>query len=502
MMSFASLQFIFVFVPAAYLGFLLAHRIGGAKQATNWLAVISLVFYALWGLPLLAILLGSVAGNYFLGRAISARTDQPDVARKLLFGGIAANLLLLSYLKYTNFLIDVADQVTGLGVSHFNIVAPLGVSFYTFVQLGYLVDSYNGKLKPHTFSKYIVFAAFFPCVTAGPLVMQSEMMDQLESNSTPPFDLRRVATGITMFAMGLCKKVLFADSIAPFADSVFGAAEKGGSFDQGTAWIGAISYMLQLYYDFSGYSDMAIGLATIFGIKLPLNFDSPFKAVNISDFWRRWHMTMTRFFTAYIYSGLAMNGMRKSMQGRMGKFGRYVWAAAVPSILTFLFAGIWHGAGWTFIVYGLLHGCAIAAYLGWREFSPRRLPAPAAWFLTMFTVLTGLVIFRAPDLATALSVFKHMYLGGGAGTESLSVDDAQALSMIIILGAIALLLPNSQQILHLNWPVIDTKPTQTPLEAGLLTWRQSYGSAVMSAAVLMAGVASIGSSTAFLYYKF
>jgi alginate O-acetyltransferase complex protein AlgI len=383
-------------------------------------------------------------------------------------------------------------------------VAPLGVSFFTFVQIGFLIDAYNGKLLQHNFARYIVFTAFFPCVTAGPLVMQREMMEQLDDPKFPAFDPRRVLIGITMFAIGLCKKVLLADSIAPFADSVFAGTQNGLAIGAGPSWIGAISYTLQLYFDFSGYSDMAIGLATIFAIKLPLNFDSPLKSTNISDFWRRWHMTMTRFFTAYIYSGLAMEGMRKGMQMRLGRVGKFMLAAAFPSICTFMLAGVWHGAGWNFLVYGMMHGIAIATFLAWREFSGVALPSPLAWTLTMLTVVCGLVMFRSPDLATAFTLFGNMSGLNGMGLNGavVVIDSAQAISLIVVVGAVALLLPNTQQFLHHEWPVVDTMPAETALAAGLVAWKPNLSSALLSACVLSAGIASIGSSSGFLYYKF
>ena len=503
-MSFTSLQFIFVFLPLAYIGFLVAHRFGGAKMAINVLALVSLVFYAMFGTQLLLVLLVSMTFNFTVGSVITALKDNPQVCKNLLLGGIAVNLGILGYLKYTNFFIDIVNQASGAGITHFDIAVPLGVSFFTFVQIGYLIDAYNGQLIKHDFSRYVVFTAFFPAVTAGPLVMQREMMEQLGNSNIRAFDARRLTIGLTMFAMGLFKKVVLADSIAPFADSVFGGVQTGMGLDAATAWIGALCYTLQLYFDFSGYSDMAIGLATIFAIKLPLNFDSPFKATNISDFWRRWHMTMTRFFTAYIYSGLAMWGMRKGMGLRLGRVGRFMLVAAVPSIITFLVAGVWHGSGWTYLIYGLMHGIAIATFLAWREFSGIKLPSPAAWLITMVTVVTGLVMFRAPDVPTALAMLGHMWGILGTSTEAtmLTIDSAQALSMIVIMGAVTLLLPNTQQILHHDWPVVDTKPDETATAAGLVAWRPTFSAALITACIFTVGITSIGSSSGFLYYKF
>ena len=504
MMSFTSLQFVFGFLPLTFIGFVLANRWGGTKYAINFLALASLVFYGMWGLPLLFVLLSSMIFNFAAGNVIACLGAHPKVARNLMLGAVLTNIFMLGYLKYTNFLIDVANQMIGADIQHLNIMVPLGVSFFTFIQIGYLIDAYNGQLLKHDFGRYIVFTAFFPCVTAGPLVLQREMMEQLGKSSITAWDLRRVTIGLTMFAMGLFKKVVLADSIAPFADGVFNGVQSGGNLDAATAWIGAFCYTLQLYFDFSGYSDMAIGIATVFAIKLPLNFDSPFKATNISDFWRRWHMTMTRFFTTYVFSSLAMHGMRSAMSMRFEAFGRFMLVAALPSVLTFLVAGVWHGSGWNFVIYGLIHGLAIAVYLGWREFSGFQLPAPVAWLLTVVTVVCGLVMFRAADVTSAMTMLAHMW--GLASSDPalalLSIDTGTALSMIVLLGAITLLLPNTQQILHHEWPVVDTKPQTAAMDAGLITWRPSFGTALVSASIFAIAITSIGSTSSFLYYKF
>ncbi|MFN0193498.1 MAG: MBOAT family O-acyltransferase [Aestuariivirga sp.] len=505
-MSFTSFQFIFVFLPVCYAGFLLCHRYGGWTWATHFLAAASLAFYGMFGLPLLLVLLGSISFNYVASRAIVAQAENRGAAKLMLMGAIGANLALLGYLKYTNFFIDVLNQLTGTSLAHHHLLLAIGVSFFTFIQISYLIDAFNRQLLPASFSRYVVFAGFFPCVTAGPLVMQREIMEQLHERNDPAFDPRRLAIGLTMFGMGLFKKVVLADSIAPYADVLFNGVAAGGAVDPVTAWLGAGCYTLQLYFDFSGYSDMAIGLGYIFGIKLPLNFDSPFKATNISDFWRRWHMTMTRFFTNYIYSGLAMKGMR-SEASRKGALPRFVLVAAIPAILTFSVAGLWHGAGWTFALYGLLHGVAIAAYLGWREFSPIRLPESAAWLLTMCVVVTGLVIFRAADLPTAGVILGNMwglsFLGIVDGSVAAAgLDIGRALSFIILLGAIVLLLPNTQQILHRDWPSSDTKPAATEARAGLLAWRPAFSGAFAVGFGYAVALTSIGAGTGFLYYQF
>jgi alginate O-acetyltransferase complex protein AlgI len=506
-MLFSSYQFILAFLPLTYVGFLLAHRFGGWPLAIQFLAVASLAFYALWGATLFFILLVSLAFNYVVGHAIASRTGRPAAARNLLLLGVTANLALLGYLKYTNFFVDIANQIAGLGFGHHELLVPVGVSFFTFIQIGYLVDAHNGRLIRSSFGRYVIFAAFFPCVTAGPLVMHREILEQLEDRKDPAFDMRRIFTALTMFGMGLFKKAALADSIAPYANTMFDGVTSGGHVDFATAWVGATCYALQLYFDFSGYSDMALGIACLFGIRLPLNFDSPFKSRNISDFWRRWHMTMTRFFTNYIFSSLAMNGMRKSARKQDGRIGKFMRTAAVPSIITFVVAGVWHGAGWNMIVYGLMHGTAIACCLAWREFSTIKLPYVVSWACTMSLVLSALVVFRAPDLHTALAILSNMWgtaqLGLGAMPgEIAALDFGRAVSMVVLLGAIVLLLPNTQQILYREWLSSDPMPKNAADEAGILTWRPAFSGAAATALAYVIALTSIGSGTTFLYYQF
>jgi alginate O-acetyltransferase complex protein AlgI len=504
MVNFTSYEFILLFLPISYLGFVLVSRFAGWNQAINFIAMISLVFYGMFGLPLLGVLIGSILFNYLIGQLIASKVDDRAGAKSLLTLAITVNLVMLGYLKYTNFFVDIFNSVTGVGVGHFTLMASIGVSFYTFVQIGYLIDAFNGQLVSQGLGRYIVFSAFFPCVTAGPLVLQKEMMSQLEKQLVPAWEFRRFLVGITMFGMGVFKKVVMADGIAVYADQVFKAAAGGAAMDFDIAWVGSLCYTLQLYFDFSGYSDMALGLGMIFGLRLPLNFNSPFKATNISDFWRRWHMTMTRFFTNYIYSGLAMNGMRKAMHTQASPFMKFILTAGLPPIITFLVAGIWHGAGMTFAVYGLIHGIAIAIYLAWNQFAPFKLPSLIAWLLTMSVVVSCLVIFRAPDLATAASMLEAMWTLGGHETTAhvFTFDHPRAAALIVILGAITLLLPNSQQILHHDWPTSDAKPENMAIEAGLLAWKPGVANAMVTGLGYTIALTLIGSGTGFLYYQF
>ena len=506
-MAFHSYAFIFGALPLCYLGFLIAHRLGGWMTAFRFLAVASLAFYAQFSTLLLAVLMASVVANYAIGVLIGRLAIDRQLASGLLGLGIAANLAALGYFKYSNFLIDITNQLTGIGFESLSLIVPVGVSFFTFVQIGYLIDVYNGECERPGFLRYVLFATFLPCVTAGPLVMSREMFDQMRNRTDRAFDPYRLASGLTMFGMGLFKKVVLADAIAPYADAVFSGAAGGQSFDGMTAWIGAICYALQLYFDFSGYSDMAIGIGCIFGLKLPLNFNSPFKATTISEFWRRWHMTMTRFFTTYLYTTMAMRGMRNALTRRYGRAHRFMVTASVPALVTFLVAGIWHGAGWSFVVYGLIHGIAISINLAWRELECRELSPVTGWILTMAVVVSGLVVFRAPDLGTAAMMLGEMWGAGyvwqlSASPVALQVDLRLATSWIVVLGSIVMLLPNSQQVLHKYWVSSDAKPDTAATDAGLVCWAPTFSRSIAVAFGWCIALTSIGASSTFLYYQF
>ena len=526
-MTFNSYQFICLALPMLYIGFLLAFRAQGWPGAFRFLAVASLAFYSAWSLPTvstwaltqasltaiarslapLAILSASVVANYAVGNLILRCKDQRRRATLLLFAGLAGNMLALGYLKYANFLIDIVNLTSITNAGHIGMIVPIGMSFYTFIQIGYLIDAYAGQVERPAFWNYVLFATFLPCVTAGPLVQQREIFAQMQDRRDAAFNPLTLAAGLTMFALGLFKKVVFADNLAPFADAVFNGVAAGEAATAATAWLGSICYALQLYFDFSGYSDMALGIGFIFGIRLPLNFDSPFKATNISEFWRRWHMTMTRFFTAYVYTPLAVRGMRRVVATKTGDVERYVRAAAIPAVVTFLVAGIWHGAGWTFVVYGLIHGFAIAAYLGWSRLGMRPMPMLAGWLLTMSVVVSALVVFRAPDLATAGNILASMWsfgaLGGAAAGRTLvGIDIKTATSMVVLLGAVVLLFPNTQQILHQYWISSDTPATDVATEAGLVVWRPGFAGSIAIGALLCIAIGCIGAGSTFLYYQF
>ncbi len=521
-MTFSSFEFILVFLPLAYIGFLLVHRAFGWAGVYPYLVAASLVFYAQFSPTLTLILAGSVLFNYEAGRVIARVKAAGADAGLIAIGAVIANLGLLGYVKYANFFIEIANSAVGTGFSTIDLLLPVGVSFFTFTQIGFLLEANSGRVGKVSFAKYALFATFFPCVTAGPLLLQREMFDQMNDDRRRAFSPTALAVGLTMFGMGLFKKVVLADSIAPYADTAFDGVAAGMAIGAAEAWAGALAYTLQLYFDFSGYSDMAIGIGYMFGLKLPLNFNSPFKATSISEFWRRWHMTMTRFFTTYLYTPMAMKRTRAAAQLKLPRWRRWLYASAVPVVFTFLVAGVWHGAGWTFVVYGLIHGVALAINHGWREFKGVDLGPYLGWALTMSVVVTGLVVFRAADLDAAGVILGGMWgaealgelargewgattvVAGAAGAsagETVRIDLQWAFLHIALYVAIVLSLPNTQEVLRDQWVSCDPK-TEEDKKTAWLKWRPTIGWGMAAGALILLALTSIGDHSSFLYYSF
>ena len=499
-MLFHSYAFICVFMPIVLLGLIAVRRYAPGGAAVAFLACASLAFYAFWSVPYTALLIASIAFNYGMGRIIAGRRASERPARHLLIAAIVINLLGLSYFKYTNFFIENVNALASTAIPRLSLILPLGISYFTFYQVTYLVDVYNGDAAPHRPGHYVLFASFFPCVTAGPIVGQKEMMPQYTAMGGPAYKSGDLAVGLTVFAVGLAKKVLLADSIAPFANSLFDGASAGAAVGVADAWLGSVAYTLQLYFDFSGYSDMALGAACMLGFRLPLNFNSPLKATSIIDFWQRWHITMTRFFTNYVYSPIAVTLMRTAMRRRFGAPARFALVVLLPVVLTFVLAGFWHGAGWTFILFGVVHGVALAVNHAWREI---RLPAPPkalSWALTMVVVVGALVLFRADRLDTALSILRAMAgAPAGAPAKQALVGVGDALPWIAALGVVALAFPNLQQLMRRHSPTCDEIDERA---ASRITWRPGALWAVAAAVTMAIALLSITSASDFLYYKF
>ena len=390
-MLFNSYIFIFCFLPVAVtLYFLFATR--SHRLANVFLAIASLFFYAYWKFEYLPILLSSVIVNYIFGRVILEQTSKRMKCTWLVVVAILFNVFLLGYYKYADFAIFNINAVFSTDIEFRNILLPLAISFFTFQQIAYIVDCSRGEVKDKSFYDYILFITFFPQLIAGPIVHHSEMMPQFADNTQKKVNLKNVASGIFIFAIGLAKKVVVADALSPYVSNIFDVASVLTCAD---AWSGSLAYTMQLYFDFSGYCDMAIGIALMFNIRLPINFYSPYKATNIQEFWRCWHMTLSRFFMEYIYIPLGGN--------RKGNCKTYLNLFTV-----FVIGGIWHGAAWTFVVWGIMHGLAIVVHRIWRFYGVR-MWTPCAWFLTFMFVNVAWVFFRAQSFGDALKVLRAMF---------------------------------------------------------------------------------------------
>lgn len=404
-MLFNSFEFVFIFLPIVLVGFLIISRMGYGFWACGWLALASIFFYGYWAPEYLLLLLTSTIVNYVFGSAIQNALSQKlqSKGKTWLILAIILNLSTLVYFKYANFLVDNLSLALGNQLDFAKVILPIGISFFTFTQIAYLVDTYQGKVHETNPVHYLLFVTYFPHLIAGPILHHSEMMPQFLERTTFTFSRANFLSGLLVFLIGMFKKVILADGIQPYVGPVFDAP-LGQTLTLFEAWGGALAYTLQLYFDFSGYSDMAIGLSRMFNIELPLNFNSPYKAKNISDFWRRWHMTLSRFLRDYLYIPLGGN--------RCGKTVRYS-----NLMLTMMLGGLWHGAGWAFVIWGCLHGFYLGCNHAWQSinkklFDNHPVPAwvlvPASITLTFLCVVFAWVFFRAKDFEHAVHVIVAM----------------------------------------------------------------------------------------------
>ena len=448
-MLFTTFAFVLGFLPLVWCGFfLLARRWPSAAAA--WLFLASLFFYGYWMPQFTLLLLASIAVNYGVGRAIAqAGSARRTRARALLIVGVVFNLGLLSYFKYANFLVDSFNGALGSDWTLDKITLPIGISFFTFTQLAFLADAYHKGVQEYRVAHYGLFVTYFPHLVAGPVLHHAQMMPQFGHASTYRMDAANVAAGLAIFAIGLFKKIVLADGVSPYADAIFNAAHAGTVLHGSEAWLGALAYTFQLYFDFSGYSDMAVGLSLLFNIRLPYNFNSPYQALNISDFWRRWHMSLSTFLRDYLYIPLGGN--------RGGGARRYV-----NLMVTMVLGGLWHGANWTFVIWGGLHGLYLGINHGYRALCGPWLARVEhhlayqmlAWALTFCAVVVAWVLFRAPDFATAATIL-HGMAGQGASCSAAAdsivlwnagLSVGGALAHCLVLGVIAVLVPNSNHL--------------------------------------------------------
>ena len=425
-MLFNSYIFIFAFLPITlFIYFYLNHK-RLTEASKGFLVFASLFFYSWWNIAYLPIILTSMLFNYLLGNSLVK--DKARFSKKtILTFGIISNLSLLGYFKYSDFFIENFNFVFDTKAELLHLALPLAISFFTFQQISYLVDSYRQETKEYDFLNYALFVTFFPQLIAGPIVHHKEMMPQFAQTRNKVVRYKNITLGLFIFSIGLFKKVVIADTFAIWATEGFDIMETLTMFE---AWVTSLSYTFQLYFDFSGYTDMAIGLGLLFNIKLPINFNSPYKALSIQDFWRRWHITLSRFLRDYIYIPLGGN--------RKGEFRVYS-----NLMTTFILGGIWHGAGWTFVFWGFLHGFALVVHRVWNNLG-YKLWTPLAWFVTFNFINIGWVFFRAKEWDDAIKVLTAMF------SFNFNFDvDILKLSYISIF-LLIIFLKNSNEIVKLN----------------------------------------------------
>lgn len=518
-MLFNSYSFLFGFLPIALIGYQIAAR-WHRRAVVRWLVIISFVFYGWWRPEYLFLLCGSILFNYLSGALIS-RSIPNRVSSKLLLGiAIAANIGALCYFKY---LVPSLNGMASMWHStrHWtDVLLPLGISFFTFTQIAYLVDLEQGAATQQDLESYALFVTFFPHLIAGPIIHHAEIMPQFQRERDFRLRMDDISVGLTWFIMGLFKKVVFADRFAADANDAFHSIPY---LHTGAAWMGALCYSLQLYFDFSGYSDMALGLARMFSIDFPLNFSSPYKAKNIIDFWQRWHITLTRYLTSYLYNPISMwINRRRVRQGK--KISRKATATAsgfaqivvIPTVTTLFLAGIWHGAGKQFIVFGLLHGGYLCVNHAWRVFKPERWDRLASGFLhaqvlgvaslllTYVAVLVAQIFFRADSVHAAASL-----IGGMLGqhhlvaSQQIAFQTTRGLVLRLLLGFfIVWFLPNTQQILErfkpsLGVTAFDLKPSLVSFR-----WKPTPTWGLALGAVLFFTLVKMQVTSTFLYFQF
>lgn len=418
-MLFSSGVFILVFLPIT-LG--LYYALAGNRSARIGLLIAaSLVYYGYWDVRFVPLLVGLALANWLLARLFAEGRG-----KVWLDLGLVLNLAALGFFKYANFFLDNVYAVAGRSAPRLDIILPLGISFFIFQKISYLLDLRRGDRHVYPLADYCLFVFFFPQLIAGPIVRHNEIIPQFDAPPRRPEMWENLARGATLFVVGLMKKVAIADTLAPNVDMLFGKAAAGTPLSFAEGWAAAVCFALQIYFDFSGYSDMAIGLASMFGFRLPFNFDAPYRAASIREFWRRWHMTLSRFLRDYLYIPLGGNRRGGARQ-------------AVNVVVTMLLGGLWHGAAWTFVAWGGLHGLALAVNGAWAR-SGRRLPWLAGWAVTTLFTLVGWVLFRAADFGTAWHVLQSM--AGLHGFGAVRLDN----HLVLYLGlAVALLGPTSQQ---------------------------------------------------------
>ena len=503
-MLFNSFVFILLFLPICLIGYFGLNRFGKYNSAKAFLLGMSLWFYGYFQIYYLLILVGSIVVNYILyclirkatsskGAVTDAEKSHEPIGKAWMLAGVLLNLGVLGYFKYTDFFIDNINQVFHTHIPFLGILLPLGISFFTFQQVGFIIDTYRGEAGDYSFLDYALFVSFFPQLIAGPIVTHQELIPQLQSEEKKYLRADNFSAGCVSFILGLAKKVLLADV---FALAVTYGYSHIHTLNTVSALIVMLAFYFQIYFDFSGYSDMAIGLGKMLNLELPVNFDSPYKGRTVWEFWKRWHMTLTRFFTKYVYIPLGGN--------RRGVSRTYV-----NTILVFLLSGIWHGAGWGFVVWGLSGGIGIVLCRIFEKpiaaICHNKLGAAGMWFLNMLYISFFWIFFKAEDLHTAGAFLKRLFLGGiampeQALLENFRVEELFYVFKVLGLGAsaytdlilclgylgvafiIILAFPNVQRLVH--------------------NWKPKVWHAVGLAVLFLWSFVSLAGVSTFIYYNF
>lgn len=499
-MIFSSWQFIIVFLPISFFVYFWLNQKNLIVAGKIWLVAISLFFYAYWDVQYLPLILGSILLNFAIGTGLAqasyisnnnSKTPHHTANRKIvLITGIAANLLLLGYFKYTDFFLGNINNVFDSNYELPHIVLPLAISFFTFTQIVYLVDSYRGETAEYDLLNYSLFVTFFPHLIAGPIVHHRQIMPQFASRWTLIRRHSNIQKGLFIFAIGLFKKVVIADSFAVWATAGFDGAHALTFFE---GWATSLSYTFQLYFDFSGYCDMAIGASLLFNIWLPINFNSPYKALSIQDFWRRWHITLSHFLRDYLY--IPLGGSRS------GTFRTYI-----NLFVTFVLGGLWHGATWMFVVWGALHGGALVIHRFWANFR-RPMPPMLGWFITFMFVNITWVFFRAKTMDDAMRVLNGMFDVSSVFDHTISSTPVSDLAWGGWLSDTALMIMPASLIGQLPiyiaiiaaFITIAQKNSLEMASGTIGKWRLAYGGALLAVAMhfMLAATSSV-----FLYFNF
>ena len=515
-MLFNSYVFLLCFLPCTLLIYQVVSRFH-RKAVVIWLGLASLIFYGYFRPAFLLVLGASILVNFLISCMISRRIPNAISTRLLLWAAIALNLGALCWFKYLFPLLNFVNGHLHLGRQWSNVLLPLGISFFTFTQIAFLVDLQQGAAVQQDFFSYLLFVTFFPHLIAGPILHHRDIMPQFQQNRSYGLSFHDLAIGFSWFAMGLFKKVIIADNLAPTADVIFAMH---GHVRTGEAWVGVLSYVFQLYFDFSGYCDMACGLARMFSIDFPLNFSSPYKASSIIDFWQRWHMTLSQYIGSYLYSPIQFlisahrqnRGKKVSRKAQATPVG-FLQMVAVPTLLTMFIAGYWHGAGLQFAVFGILHGLYLTANHGWRlyrharkiaplEGTPGNLATGGRVMLTFLCVTISLVFFRATGVREAVRLLERMAFLHDARAVPALGDMHTKLIQLAAVAIIVWAFPNTQQILARYKPALELAPSDQTRRLLPLYWEPNLAWSLFVGGVILVALVNLQNPSSFLYFQF